>query len=121
MISENKNQDNERTFRGLENEVPQNHGLSRGYQDKESDKNSDDEMGKPVDIGGVNTTLSDPQLEEQWLAVCDEYLAHYPDLDDTDTEYKKGNFYAIIKRLAKRRQRTPKEIHNEIMDWSSTK
>ncbi len=118
MITEKKNQDNEQPFRGLENDVPQNHGLSQDYQERESISDRDDNFGNPVTNGGVGTIKLDPRLEEQWRAVRDGYLAHYPDLKDAATEYEKGSFHAVINSFAKKRQRTPKEIHDEIMDWS---
>lgn len=87
----------------------------------ESMENSKEAIGKPVNNGGIATSRTDLHIEKQWLAVRDEYLAHYPNIENTDTEYDKGNFSSIIERIAKRRQRTSKEICNEIMEWSLTK
>ena len=118
MISKNKNYDNHRNFRGLENEVPQHQGPDQEDRDDNSIKNPDNGIRKTVHQGEVETTTFDPQLEEQWLAVRDEYLAHYPELEDTDIEYEEGSFYKVIDSLSKKRQVTPKEIQHEIRKWS---
>ncbi len=120
MITENKHRDNKQNHGGMENEVQQNRGMDQDYPDRDSDEQPKVDSGNPVDHGGVEETELDPGLEEQWLAVRDEYLAHYPDLDDSDTAYEKGSFYTVIDRLAKRKQSTPEEIQNEIMSWSAT-
>lgn len=120
MTTERKNQDNEKSFQGLENDVPQNHGLSQDYHETESIGNSAEDLGKPVNNGGVDMKL-DTRLEAQWLAVRDEYLSHYPAVKEVDTEYEKGSFNKIIDSIAKRRQRSPEEIRKEIMEWSLTK
>jgi hypothetical protein len=115
MITENKNQDKHRNFGGLNNKIQQNRSPDKEqYQAEENIE----EIEIPVNNGGVNTSIkTDIELEEQWLAVRDEYLAHYPNITDNDTHYKKGDFDTIIENLAKKRQRTPKEIHTEIINW----
>lgn len=120
MITERKNQDNEESFRGLENDVPQNHGLSEEYHEKDSNENSAEDVGKPVNNGGVDTTKLDFHLEAQWQAVRDEYLSHYPAIKEENIEYEKGSFYKVIDSIAERRQRSPEEIRKEIMEWSVT-
>ena len=120
MITENKHKDNKRNHGGLENDVPQNRGMDQNYQEMVPNKQPNVKFGNPVDSGGVKSTEYEPQLEEQWLAVRDEYLANYPDLQDVDTEYEKGSFNILMDRLAKRKQRSTKEIQNEIMNWPST-
>jgi len=87
-------------------------------QEGEVNKSSKKAMGKPVNNGGVSISKTDIQLEKQWLAVRDEYLANYPDIKDTENE--NGNFSDIIENIAKRRKRTSKEIRDEIMEWPST-
>ncbi|MBC8767350.1 hypothetical protein H4O18_05035 [Arenibacter sp. BSSL-BM3] len=120
MTTDRKNQDKEKPFRGLENNVPQNHGLGQDYHERESIGISAEELGKPVNNGGVDTTKLDLHLESQWLAVRDEYLSHYPAIKEEDTEYEKGSFYKVIDSIAKSRQRSPEEIRKEIMGWSLT-
>ena len=120
MITENKRLDKDKPYGGLENDVPQNHGVSQEEYTKETNEKSGEKIGKPVNNGGVNTMEYNPQLEEQWLAVRDEYLSHYPDLEVEDTVYKKGSFYSIIDSIAESRKSTPKEIHDEIMGWPTT-
>lgn len=119
IITNNINQDNEPTSHGLENDVPQN--SNQKQERNESQKKSKEAIGKPVNNGGVETIEYEPQLEKQWLAVRDEYRAHYPELDEADTEYEKGGLSKMIERLAKRRERSPKEIQMEIMKWSLIK
>lgn len=121
MDKGSKNQVNDRLFGSAEKGVPNNGGLNQDDQDRDSIGNSKAVMGKPVNNGGVAMSKSDLQLEAQWLAVRDEYLSHYPDVKDADSEYEKGSLSVIIESIAKRRQRTMKEIRDEIMEWSSTK
>ncbi|QWX83772.1 hypothetical protein H0I23_15170 [Cellulophaga sp. HaHaR_3_176] len=114
MTTDNKNEYRDKDYGGLDNTVQQNHGLEEDAQNTESSR-------EPVNNGGVETSNFDLELEEQWLAVRDEYLAHYPYVLDSDTKYEKGSFYIIIENLAKRTQRSPEEIHNEILNWNSDK
>ena len=118
MISENKNQDKKSASKGLNNEVQQNRGIN---QDRYPSKDSNEAVGKPVDNGGVVTSKYDAHLEKQWLAVRDNYLANFPELNDMGTTYEKKSFSALINRLAKRRQQTSEQIHEEIMNWPSDK
>lgn len=121
MDTGSTNQGNDRLFGSAEKKVPNNGGLIQVNQDKESIENSKEVTGNPVNNGGVAFSKSDLQLEEQWLAVRDDYLSHYPDVQDVDSEYEKGSLSVMIESIAKRRQRTSKEIRDEIMEWSSTK
>ncbi|MCR1023348.1 hypothetical protein NQT66_00915 [Cellulophaga baltica] len=121
MITENKNQHKDRKYGGLDNTVQQNHSLDQEPRDLEATKNANEEIEHPVNNGGVEASILDFDLEEQWLAVRDEYLAHYPDILESETQYEKGSFNTIIENLAKRRQRTTKEIHTEIRDWNTKK
>lgn len=102
---------------GLDNTIQQNHGLEEDIQNKDSEN----KLTKPVDNGGVKSSDYDLKLEEQWLAVRDEYLAHYPYVLDSETVYEKGGFYTIIENLAKKRELSSKEIHDEILNWNSNK
>jgi hypothetical protein len=121
MITENKNQHKDRKYGGLDNTVQQNHSLDQPLEDKESINNLGEDVAQPVNNGGVEASILDFDLEEQWLAVRDEYLAHYPDILESETQYEKGSFNTIIENLAKRRQRTTTEIHTEIRDWNTKK
>ncbi len=106
MDTGSTNQDNDRLFGSAEDDVPNNGGFNQDDQDRESIGNLKEVTGKPVNNGGVAISKSDLQLEEQWLAVRDEYLSQYPDVQDADSEYEKGSFSVIIESIAKRRQRT---------------
>jgi hypothetical protein len=118
MITENKDQDKKSVLKGLNNEVQQNRG-----HDLETNPNGDSKegVGKPVDNGGVASSKYDVHLEKQWLAVRDNYLANFPELKDMYTTYDTKSFSTLIHKLAKRRQQNPKQIHEEIMNWPSTK
>jgi len=118
MITENKNQNKKSTSKGLNIEVQQNRGLDL---EKNSKGDSNEGVGKPVDNGGVTMSKYDVHLEKQWLAVRDNYLANFPELNDMDATYEKKSFSTLIPNLAKRRQQTPEQIHEEIMNWPSSK
>ncbi|MBU2905210.1 hypothetical protein KO529_10475 [Arenibacter algicola] len=117
MITENKNQDKKSVLKGLNNEVQQNRGL-----DLETNPNGDSNkgVGKPVDNGGVASSIFDKHLEKQWLAVRDNYLANFPELNDMDTTYDNKSFSTLIQKLAKRRQQTSEQVREEIMNWPSS-
>ena len=101
----------------LNNEVQQNRGLDLK---RNPIGDSEEGMGKPVDNGGVVTSKYDAHLEKQWLAVRDDYLANFPELDNMDTRYDKNSFSTLIANLAKRRQRTSAQVKEEIMNWPTS-
>lgn len=121
MITENKNQDKNSEDKGLNNKVQQNTGLDTEKIPTEDSKDSNEAKGKPVNNGGVVTSKDDIHLEKQWLAVRDDYLGHYPELNDINTLYEPKGFDTLIDILAKRRQQTKEQIHEEIMNWPSSK
>ncbi|WP_405415244.1 hypothetical protein [Maribacter sp. Asnod1-A12] len=112
MITEDKSTHKTRTTGGLENKVPQNSGLQEN--DSLSDKTS-----TTVNNGGVATAKYDLHLEKQWLAVQDEYLANFPETEDIDTNNEHDSLEALISNIAKRRQKSKQEIHDEIMNWNA--
>ncbi len=118
MITENKNPDDERNHGGLENKVLHNVDMDQDQSENNFSEQSKGDTGTPVDSGGVKSTELEPGLEEQWLAVRDEYLANYPDLEDEDTKYEQGSFHTVITRLANKTKRSTEEIQNEIRNWS---
>jgi len=120
MITENMHRDNKRDHGGLQNDVQQNRGLDLDYNDNNSEQEPNN-LGKPVDNGGVQSTELEPRLEEQWHAVRDEYLSHYPGLENVNTNYEEGSFNTLIDRLAEKHQRSTKEIRHEILNWTSKK
>ncbi|RTE55370.1 hypothetical protein EHW67_02020 [Arenibacter aquaticus] len=118
MITKNKNKERNPNSNGLDNRVQQNRGLNEVRSPKE---HSNDEIGKPVDNGGVETSKFDTHLEKQWLAVRDDYLANFPELSDMDTSYDKNSLETLIANLAKRRKQTSEQVQQEIMNWPSSK
>ena len=121
METGSTNQEKDRLIRSAGKDVSNNGGLFQDDRDRRSIGNLKEVTAKPVNNGGVAITKSDLQLEEQWLAVRDDYLSHFPNVKDADSEYEEGRFSVIIEGIAKRRQRTSKEIRDEIMEWPSTK
>lgn len=117
MTTDNRSQDKKNATLGLNNEVQQNRGLNLKRSPSED---SDEGIGKPVDNGGVVTSKYDVHLEKQWLAVRDDYLANFPELNDLDTSYDKNSFRTLIVNLAKRRQQTSAQVQEEIMNWPSS-
>ncbi|WP_036154029.1 hypothetical protein [Maribacter forsetii] len=114
MITEDKSIHKTKSTGGLENDTPQNKGISQSKNVKEA-------IGKPVNNGGVATTKNDLHLEKQWLAVKDEYLANFPETEDIDTNVEQDSLESIISNIAKKRQKSEQEIHDEIMNWSVNK
>ncbi|HDZ14137.1 hypothetical protein LCGC14_0926070 [marine sediment metagenome] len=117
MINENQNIHNKKNEGSLENDVQQNRGMAENYNKNTFDEKQVEDMNS-VDNGGVESTNLEPGLQEQWLGVRDEYLANYPDLDNIETDEENGDFSTFIDRLAERRQRSTKEIQDEIMNWT---
>lgn len=121
METGSTNQEKDRLIRSAVKDVSNNGGLLQDDRDMGFIGNSKEVTAKPVNTGGVAITKSDLQLEEQWLAVRDDYISHYPNIKDAGSEYEEGRFSVIIESIAKRRQRTSKEIRDEIMEWPSIK
>jgi len=120
MATKDNDQEYQRLFDDAEEKTTQNHRTDRDNEKGDKNNISKENLGKPVNNGGVSISKSDIPLEKQWLAVRDEYLSHYPDIKDIDTESEKGNFTGVIENIAKRRNRTSKEIRDEIMEWTLT-
>ncbi|MDP5062356.1 MAG: hypothetical protein NWP64_10595 [Maribacter sp.] len=114
MITEDKSIDKSKTTGGLQNEVPQNNGISQNEDLNET-------IGEPVNNGGVATSTFDLHIEKQWLAVRDEYLANFPETQDIDDNGELDGVETLISAIAKRRQKSEQEIHDEIMNWTLNK
>lgn len=117
MITENQNIRNNKNKGGLENDVQQNRGMAENVDDSDLDNEIVKDVN-PLENSGMESTNLEPGLEEQWLGVRDEFLANYPDLDNLETNDENEDFSTFIDRLAERRQRSPKEIQDEIMNWT---
>lgn len=114
MITEDKSINKLKTTGGLQNDVPQNKGISQNDDLNET-------IGEPVNNGGVATSTYVIHLEKQWLAVRDEYLANFPETQDIDDNGELDGVETLISALAKRRQKSEQEIHDEIMNWTINK
>ncbi|SNR63443.1 hypothetical protein SAMN04488009_2866 [Maribacter sedimenticola] len=99
---------------GLTNEVQQNQGLKTA---EDVDSTNKKEVGNPVNNGGVNIDADDVHLEKQWLAVRDEYLAKFPELNEMEEEFKTENIGALIQSIAQKRKQSPQVIAEEIRSW----
>ena len=117
MITDNRGKDDKSNSKGLENRMQHNRGFKSDGIPK---VNSNEDIGKPVDNGGFATSDIDNHLEKQWLAVRDNYLANFPELNDMDTTYDNKSFRALIDRLAKRRKQTSDQVREELLNWPSS-
>ena len=114
MITEDKSIHKTKSTGGLENDTPQNKGISQN-------ENLNKTLDEPVNNGGVATSSYDLHLEKQWLAVKDEYLANFPETQDVDDNGELDGVEALISTIAKRRKKSEQEIHDEIMNWTVNK
>ncbi|MEP2238082.1 MAG: hypothetical protein ABJI22_06950 [Maribacter sp.] len=114
MITEDKSIHKIKSTGGLENDTMQNKGVSKN-------RNINEAIGKPVNNGGVATAKYDLHLEKQWLAVRDEYLSNFPETQDIDDNGEQDSVEALISTIAKRREKSEQEIHDEIMNWTVNK
>ncbi|APQ18716.1 hypothetical protein [Maribacter hydrothermalis] len=110
MITDDKSTHKNNTSNALKNDVLQN-------QPVKQQKNPKKDIGKPVNNGGVATAKYDLHLEKQWLAVKDEYLANFPETENYDSTKEENSLEALISDIAKKRKKSPQEIHDEIMNW----
>ncbi|WP_405397597.1 hypothetical protein [Maribacter sp. Asnod2-G09] len=114
MITEDKSIHKTKSTGGLENDTPQNKGISKNEDLNEI-------LDEPVNNGGVATSTYDLHLEKQWLAVKDEYLANFPETQDVDNNGELDGVESLIRAIAKRRKKSEQEIHDEIMNWTVNK
>jgi len=110
MVTDNRNP--QKKSKGLDNQIQQNHSFEQEEEDRGNGS-------APVNNGGVDLSIEDIELEKQWIAVRDEYLAHYPSVVDANTTFEKATSGTIINNIADKTQRTPKAVRNEIMNWSA--
>ncbi|MBA6151424.1 hypothetical protein [Gelidibacter maritimus] len=57
------------------------------------------------------------EVENRWKAIESDYRKRYPKITDEDVNYKSDDFNSMTKRIAKRTNRTPEEVHKEISNW----
>lgn len=99
---------------GLTNEVQQNQGIKSSLDSVDTAKKN---VGNPVNNGGVAISSDDIHLEKQWLAVRDEYVANFPELEAMEQEIKTENIATLIERIAHTRKQSIQEIKDEIRSW----
>tara|TARA_R110002051_G_scaffold86498_2_gene152374 strand:- start:42135 stop:42476 length:342 start_codon:yes stop_codon:yes gene_type:complete len=113
MTTESNSARKTNTNDGLNNNLPHSQPIKQ--------ENTNKDIGKPVNNGGVATAKYDLHLEKQWLAVRDEYLAYFPETENYESTNEEASLEALISDIAKKRKKSPQEIHNEIMNWSKRK
>ena len=114
MITEDKS-----NVKSISSDKLSNKDLKSQVNAKEKDSN--EEIGNPVNNGGVAVAKNDLHLEEQWLAIRDEYLSHFPETKDMAIDYEQNNIKSLITDIANKRQKTIQEIKDEIINWTAKK
>ncbi|WP_027066760.1 MULTISPECIES: hypothetical protein [Maribacter] len=114
MITEDKSNVKSMSSNEFSNEDQKN-------QESAQKKDSSEEIGNPVNNGGVSASKNDLHLEKQWLAIRDEYLSNFPETKDIDIVYEQNDIKSLITDIAVRRQKTDQEIKDEIINWTPKK
>lgn len=60
---------------------------------------------------------SNSDIESRWIAIESDYRARYPKITVEDVNYTSGEFERMIRRIAKRLNRTPEDVSMEIRNW----
>ena len=91
------------------------------FSNEDQNNQSSEEIGNPVNNGGVSASKNDLHLEKQWLAIRDEYLSNFPETKDINIDYEQNDIKSLITDIAVRRQKTDQEIKDEIINWTPKK
>ncbi|HUH26612.1 hypothetical protein [Gelidibacter sp.] len=59
----------------------------------------------------------DDSLEGRWSNIQADYRKRNPNITDEDVDLEQGNFDNMIANIARRTNRSTKEIEKEIRDW----
>ena len=59
----------------------------------------------------------DNSLEGQWSNIQADYRKKYPNITDDDIDFKDGKFDHMIASVARRTDRSTKEVEKEIREW----
>lgn len=59
----------------------------------------------------------DNSLEGQWSNIQADYRKKYPNITDGDIDFKDGKFDHMIASVARRTDRSTKEVEKEIREW----
>ncbi|WP_179345851.1 hypothetical protein [Winogradskyella ursingii] len=57
------------------------------------------------------------RLQDKWNHIRHNYHNHYPNVREEDLSYQEGGFYDMTERIAKRTNRSRKDVLNEIDNW----
>ena len=82
-----------------------------------SDNPHDNNREQEQDYRAQNGHLNINDLQKKWNEIQKEYRKQYPSLTSEDVDYRTGEFGKMTERLAKRTNRSPEDIRNEINDW----
>lgn len=59
----------------------------------------------------------DDSLEGRWSNIQADYRKKYPNITDDDIDFKDGKFDHMIASVARRTDRSTKEVEKEIREW----
>src|SRR5690606_14132919 len=130
--------DKDKQSRDFENER-QNQGHKQGGQESDSEK-SQKISGNPERLKDNNHRMDqrtnqvqgevdygqnrhqpneEPkrEVESHWKDIQSDYRKRYPKITDEDVNFQSDDFSSITRRIAKRTNRTPEDVYNEIKDW----
>ena len=63
----------------------------------------------------LNTT--DDSLEGKWSNIQSDYRKKYSELTDEDVDTTEGDFNDLVNRVARRTQRSRKDVEDDIRGW----
>ena len=60
------------------------------------------------------------ELEGQWSNIQADYRKRYPEITDTDVNYRMGEFDHLTHQIAKRTNRSSEAVADEIKNWKNS-
>jgi hypothetical protein len=82
-------------------------------RNSEQDRNQENTRNREQDLG----RMDNDELEQQWIDINESYRRRYSELTDEDTLYNEGEFDNMLNRIARRTDRSVREVRNEIENW----
>ncbi len=61
---------------------------------------------------------SDDSLEGRWSNIQADYRKKYPNITDDDIKFRDGDFDHAIASIARRTDRSAKDVENDIKNWN---
>ncbi|MFB9053845.1 hypothetical protein ACFFVB_12230 [Formosa undariae] len=84
-------------------------------EDTDNEHNNNREQEREYREQNGHLDLND--LQKKWNEIQKEYRKQYPSLTSEDVDYRSGEFNSMTDRLAKRTNRSRKDVQKEINDW----